>query len=233
MKTGEDRELPLKELLALYSHKPQWFPDNRALFIHYGAAGKLGRFDIQTGEFRPVLESVAVPLYNNVGNAFFRTFIVLAPDGRAIYYLAQDREKGGTRILRRNLDGGPEVEISRVDSDSVQGLAIAPDGSRLAVSVPRPPRDQVIMTLAASGGEPREVYAAKPGRWPHDVMWSRDGRRLFFLLGYGKGEVLSIPAEGGEPQPLGIDMHDLYFLNLHPDGRQIIFADGGGIAASG
>jgi hypothetical protein len=56
---------------------------------------------------------------------------------------------------------------------------------------------------------------------------SRNNRRLSFFRGrtVAKVETLSAPTEGGEPQPLGIDMHGFYLLNLHADGKLIIFAD--------
>ena len=45
------------------------------------------------------------------------------------------------------------------------------------------------------------------------------------------GDVYSIPAEGGEPRPLGIGpMHWLYVNSMHPDGKQFLLTDedGGG-----
>jgi len=68
----------------------------------------------------------------------------------------------------------------------------------------------------------------RTSQWGHSTVWSNDGRRLFFMIGtgeYRRADIYSIPAEGGEPQPLGIGLHDLYFLSLHPDGKQIAFAD--------
>jgi len=54
-------------------------------------------------------------------------------------------------------------------------------------------------------------------------VWSKDGHRVFFKL--QGGDIYSIPAEGGSPQPLGIGPHSPYFLSLDPDGTQLVFAD--------
>jgi Tol biopolymer transport system component len=82
------------------------------------------------------------------------------------------------------------------------------------------------MTLATSGGEPKEVYRAS-SNWIEGTAWTGDGRRLLFSWGLSDDsrEIFTIPAEGGEPQPLGIGLHVPYYLNIHPDGKQIIFAD--------
>ncbi len=34
-----------------------------------------------------------------------------------------------------------------------------------------------------------------------------------------------IPADGGEARPLGVGLHEKYFLSVHPDGKQIAFDD--------
>ena len=35
-----------------------------------------------------------------------------------------------------------------------------------------------------------------------------------------------MPAEGGEPVPLGIDLHTpIWFFHLHPDGKRLVFYD--------
>jgi hypothetical protein len=85
------------------------------------------------------------------------------------------------------------------------------------------------MTLAVSGGRPREVYKDSPSvRFMRDTAWTKDGGRLLFIGVPGTPrEIYSVSAEGGEPQPtgMGAGLHDLYFLSMHPDGKQIVFAD--------
>lgn len=234
IKTGVERELLLKD--PPYFWKPQWFPDSRSLFIH-SWDGKLRQLDVQTSEYRPVLESVTIPVYrDDNANLNYDTPVVLAADGRTIYYVAGDQRAHQTRILRRDLQGGPETELCRRNANFVRRLSLSPDGARLAF-VERTPAVTTdanggdkgiyrIMTLATSGGEPKEVYRTSPP-WIEGTAWTSDGRRLLFSWGLANAsrEIFTIPAEGGEPQPLGIGLHVLYYLNIHPDGKQIAFVD--------
>jgi Tol biopolymer transport system component len=233
-KSGEERELSLKD--PWYFWKPQWFPDSRSLFIH-SWDGKLRQLDVQTSEYRPVLESATIPVYrDDNANLNYDTPVVLAADGRTIYYLAGDQGAHQTRILRRDLQGGPETELCRRSANFVRRLSLSPDGARLAF-VERTPAATTdanggdkwvyrIMTLATSGGEPKEVYRTSPP-WIEGTAWTSDGRRLLFSWGLPNAsrDIFTIPAEGGEAQPLGIGLHVLYYLNIHPNGKQIVFTD--------
>jgi hypothetical protein len=45
------------------------------------------------------------------------------------------------------------------------------------------------------------------------------------MVNFAPGDISVVPAKGGEAQPLGIGLAMKYFLNIHPDGKQIVFAD--------
>ncbi|MBI4906038.1 MAG: PD40 domain-containing protein [Acidobacteria bacterium] len=204
--------------------RPQWFPDNRSLFLHMWN-GKLNRFDTETGELK-ALEAGDVPVFSRVGNVGYRSHALVAPDGRTLYYAARDTNPNFCRILKRALAGGAEQELARINSSDIGSLAISRDGSRLVIQYPAPP-ETVLVTLPTSGGELKRIHSAPavPGGYLHCPMWSADGRRIFFLGGHGKGNLMSVPSEGGEAESLNVDMHDLYHLNVHPDGAQLVFAD--------
>jgi Tol biopolymer transport system component len=226
---GEERDLSLKEPLNPSSHMPQWFPDSRSLFVHTGD-GKLHRLDVQTGEVQSLLDPATVLLYrDNRPNPNYSSNVILSADGRSIYYLARDNDAHQTRILQRGLDGGQAVEICRSRTDAVYGLGVSPDGSRLVFSaIPFSetgvgPKGSV-WTVATTGGEPKEVYRSS-SQYLHEPVWSRDGRRLLVFCGYVPGDICIVPAEGGEAQPMGVGLHEKYFLGVHPDGNQIVFAD--------
>ena len=82
----------------------------------------------------------------------------------------------------------------------------------------------------AAGGETRELltksgYSEKTG-----LAWTPDGRYLLFgkWNAEEKGtELWRIPAEGGEPQSLGLTMKKMECLSIHPDGRRIAFTGPG------
>jgi Tol biopolymer transport system component len=224
-KTGEVREVPAKEPINSATRMPLWFPDSRTLLI-YAYNGKLGRLDVQTGEFKALPDEAKIPSYQDGANTAARgTAVLLAPDGRSVYYLSRDREAGATRFLRRALEGGPETEVCRIRTNMVNGFSLSPDGSQL-VFVAGP-----IWTCPTSGGEPKLFYhppatwsfASRPG--PHQPAWSKDGQRVFVIFGWDGGDVFSFPREGGEPKPLGFGLHQKACLDLSPDGTQMVFAD--------
>ncbi len=75
----------------------------------------------------------------------------------------------------------------------------------------------------------------KPDSIPYrrGLAWTPDGHHLLF----GKPrqtdspqeqtiELWRIPAEGGEPQRLGLAMENLRDVTVHPDGRRIAFSAG-------
>ena len=79
--------------------------------------------------------------------------------------------------------------------------------------------------MSANGDELKELYKVNGAAPWRSTVWSKDGRRLFFLIGGAVREAFTVSAEGGDARPLGIGLHDLYFLDLSPDGKQLLFAD--------
>ena len=231
-KTGKEHEIAPKTPLQVASWQPQWFPDSRSLLIH-SPDGALHRLDIRTGQYKPALDTVRIPPDSNAGAPRrYSATVILAPDGRAIYYLARDPVTRQPRILHREMSGGKENELCRLQVDGVRDLAVSRDGRQLVFLTYLLGNDRLnkrrrytIMTLPTTGGDPRALYTSPeplPLRYP---VWARNGRGLFFVAGVPRCEMFSIPVEGGEPQALGVGLHDLYFINLHPDGKQIVFAD--------
>ena len=90
--------------------------------------------------------------------------------------------------------------------------------------------------LPATGGEPVELY-----KWEEDDVvalhhtWSADGRYIFFIRRFGEKTEESwnwslwrIPADGGNPQKLDLNMPSFdYNLSAHPNGRHITFTSQG------
>ena len=60
------------------------------------------------------------------------------------------------------------------------------------------------------------------------LAWTADGRRLLFGTGGNvKREVWTVPAGGGEPRKLDLDVDKMNGVTMHPDGKRIAFTGGG------
>lgn len=225
MRTGEERTVPLKSPLFLGPYHPYWFPDGRSLFARVFGPGKLMRIDLQTGENRQLLSSVRL-LQAPIG---IQT-AALAPDGGSVYYLAQDARPDKTRVLVRNLDGSGEKELFRAYRVGVP--AVSPDHSRLALLASSVRGGWALFTVPTGGGEAMEIFHQPDSslmpvyRYP---VWSKDGKHIFLATmppkGKASGEIWSIATDGGVPRPLGIAMNKLSDLDLHPDGKQLVFTN--------
>jgi Tol biopolymer transport system component len=148
------------------------------------------------------------------GSGFYR---IDAATGEAVPIM----EKSGMEASSTMETG---EEIYRIpDSHRVQ-MCLSPDGRRLAgIHWKRPLGVNTLFMLGPDGGEPRELLAIKePEQLAYPgFTWSVDGRYLLFAVRRGQQtELWRMPAEGGQPQSLGIRMEGIHTLSVHPDGRR-------------
>ena len=225
VKTGEERELSteLSYEICCPPSRLQWSPDARFLLATGSDSrgrGGLYRIDVRSGQVAPIVQGSDVS---------FRPQGVWSTDGKAIFY---SRDRG---IWRRDLGTNEETEIYRRPADSPNGsgrnLALSPDGQWLAFGDRR-----VVMVIPSTGGEARELVRLQQGGEEGSVSgleWARDGRYLLLSIGEDSGESFGvtpelwrIPAEGGEPEKVGLRTHEWATVAIHPDGRQIAFTAG-------
>ncbi|MDA2925049.1 tetratricopeptide repeat protein [Acidobacteria bacterium AH-259-L09] len=216
IETGEERELSPR----LNSFEPRWSPDGRFLLV---GGVERGRFDLcriidaQTGD---VVGMVQGDPGQSLRGASW------SPDGKSIFYLLRHGTKKGTSILVRDLETGQEKELYRVTSpERIFDLVPSADGRHLAFLPPNK-TSTALKLLPTMGGEPRELLRAQKEERIGSLAWTPDGRYLLFGKSHPtekKVVLWRIPAEGGEPQKLGLAMEGLVHLRVHPDGRQIAF----------
>jgi Tol biopolymer transport system component len=153
---------------------------------------------------------------------------VWSPDGKRIAYLTISHS--GSKelwIAPVSEQGEPVAAPTKVGlPDAAYDLSAGwTSEDKIALFFPSP-HHQAVYTVPASGGKATQVT---PSGIPSHPRWSPDGKRIF--LRWGKGELASIPAGGGEPSliPKGsnstvIEASPGGGNAISPDGKKIVFA---------
>ncbi len=237
VETGQERDLSPKslEMAAAQAYgEPRWSPNGRSILVvgrtKDAPSRNFGLYlvDVQTGDFTTLVQdgpetgpTTASPRYP-----------VFSNDGKQINYVR------GQSLMTFDLKTRRESELYRANS-GIYMLATSPDGQRLAFcESSEAVFPNVVMTIPASGGEPRELLRVPEGKtfpWGVGISWTPDGRHV--VVGRPGApdqpdELWIIPATGGEPRKLNLGFK-VRKLSLHPDGRRIAFgqsdADAGDI----
>jgi Tol biopolymer transport system component len=222
--TGEAREITTNlQSIA----RPSWAPDGRSLFI-VGNDGKtflaLYQVDVQTGRTTFLIDSEPGA---NI------KFIAPAQDGKSVYYTYFEFAKKRCRIMSIGLSNREIRELYRQEAPpDIGGLRVSPDGKSLIFGTIVADGSWVLKAIPLPGGPPREIFKPKASASGirASSFWSPDGKRIFFFMDASKGkdkrsELWSVPAEGGEPQSLGLSINmNPTSVSLHPDGRRLVFS---------
>jgi serine/threonine protein kinase/sugar lactone lactonase YvrE len=159
-----------------------------------------------------------------------------APDGQTIAYVS-DRT-GNCDMYLKQISGGPDINLTSHPADDMQP-AVSPDGKQIVFVSSRSGKsdclcffiygtDQPLMggsiwVMPALGGSPRRIVES--GTFP---SWSPDGTSIIFTKGpwYGQ-KVYKVPATGGEPQEVSIQLKGgfpfIAYPSYSPDGRWLAF----------
>ncbi len=131
--------------------------------------------------------------------------------------------KGGNplkRLLESNLWISGESALKSPDGEQIAFSSLSGDEYELAT----------LYVLSLKEGKPHEIFRLKNPEGFGAVAWSPDGSRLLFArrnFQENKVEVWQIPAEGGQPQSLGLSTTDMTSsISIHPDGNRIAFGSG-------
>jgi Tol biopolymer transport system component len=228
LETGQSRELRPK---VKYPKWPTWSPDSRSLLVEAAdLKGRQGIFkvDAQTAEAEPIVtaartnEAMLTPQW--------------LPDGKRILY-EHAIENGDSAIVERELASGKESEVVRIkvlrdQSSATRSFALSPDGRSLAYLTSNgTTAHTAIMLMPLSGGEPRELLEVN--EFTFLGGWTPDGQALLYSRSDGvppPGWGLSrdfvgwiLPVHGGEPRKLELGENFVSQIQMHPDGKRVVF----------
>jgi len=235
--TGEEREFPND--LILYG-SIQWFPDGRSLLVSSKREG-----DSAIDFYRIEVETGATNLLMQRKDGAGSFWPGLSPDGKTIYFTYYKNESGesytgpGDCFLGSyQIETGLEKELCSIlprDQRERQSITVSPDGRRLAFVVHEGPWPitSVIKVILLEGGQSQEIFRSP---WPayipgnQGLEWTQDGSHLLFVrvpdFTKDLGDLMRLPAEGGEAQEVGLTALRLKSPSIHPDGRQLAFKAG-------
>jgi len=221
LETREERHFPL----GMSARSPRWSPDGRWVYFTSVLTwrGRMFRIDLETGRYS------AVATEKPDDRELDDVFIGSSPDGKSIYYLRSEQDKGVCRILVRNTEKGIEQGLYQAQCELPwRAASISPDGSRLAM-VSRDAQRAVIIVPTSGNGASKVLYRFEQSwdvdpTWP---AWTPDGRSIIFTKqddGPGWG-LWRISAEGGDPQDLGVTTaRPISGICVHPDGNRLAFS---------
>jgi serine/threonine protein kinase/Tol biopolymer transport system component len=142
--------------------------------------------------------------FTNLTNGNFRppTWAVVrqtgfSGDGEQVWF-SQGLQSGGrdrSTLMGPTMGGTPRLFI-----DHGSNPTWSPDGKALAYYAPDP--GDPIFIADRNAGNPRQIFAAEPGVHCHFLIWSRDGRSIYFVKGTPTTDmdIWRIPAGGGSAE---------------------------------
>jgi len=214
-----------------YDYQPDWSPDGR--FIAYASyrddAVDLWELETATGRTRPLLRNRAVNLEPRFSPDGTRLAFVSTVYNRRFHIHTLDLENGAAGALARLTEdhdsGLPRYYYDRYDH--YLSPTWSPDGREiLYVSN----RGHVygsggLWRMRASPGSPgREIHYEETS-WKARPDWSPDGKRVVYTsyLGRSWHQLFLLPAEGGDPFPIGYGEFDATAPRWSRDGRRIAY----------
>ena len=179
---------------------------------------------IGTGDFRNLTHGKVAELRNPAVR-----MLQFSPDGTEVRIWTKTTDAAGAVV-----DHGWTVPVVggelRRDVEGISELDWSPDRARV-VYHPSAPGDPLYIMGADQTGGGQRIYAAPPGIHCHFPIWSRDGKSVYFVMGFVPDEMdlWRIDVGGGPPErltehnarvsfPLQLDEHTLLYLVTAPDG---------------
>jgi Tol biopolymer transport system component len=225
LENGAERIFALK----MQARCPRWSPDGR--FIYVTATDRPRHWGIYRVELKTGQVSKSWPQEDD-GKPIGNVFVGISPNSENYYYIHCDEKDSSCRLVVREMETGIEKEILRKDMTLI-GASLSPDGKWLAVTSRE--EERTILVVPSGGGESRELcrFNLKGGH-PTWLDWTPDSQFVIFskrieesksgVSGWG---LYRVSFDGGDPQFLGISTTYISDMDVHPDGKHLVFSSYG------
>ena len=197
---------------------PVWMPDGRGLLF---VSNRDGTRDLYRLQLDRAGRPSGAPARLTTGLGLHG--IDLSRDGRVLVYsgFTEYANIWSLPIPDRAPLSAAAAEPLTAGHQSIEGLAISPDGRWLAFDSDRGGH-QAIYRVPLTGGEP-EPLSADSG---DDFMpsWSPDAREIaYYGFRQGRRRLFVMPVDGGAPSPVAADSGNQRYPDWAPDGRHLVF----------
>ena len=204
---------------ADHERSPAWSPDG--LYVAYARwrvdGGDCGIYKIPAvgGSSDRIADCPGRP----IGNMSF------SPDGTRLAVGALGPAGEPAQIFVIRLADGHTWQVGDPPPDR-QGdyyPVFSPDGERIVFNRFRGDGLSDLYTVSPDGGKPTRVTF--DNRDIGGADWSADGRTIYFSS-YRSGQytLWSVPASGGEPEPVALNAHNIVSLSVSEEQRRIVYS---------
>lgn len=197
--------------------EPALSPDgSRVAFVWDGGGGA---FDVH------VKTLAGEDLLNLTRSAAEERHPLWFPDGGALLFARLEAD--GVALMRVSALGGAPTRLFHTGMAGIRGLALAPDGRRVAYAAREAPDRPYRLVVAALDGSDRRVLTSPPPGTLGDIdpRFTPDGGALVFVRGVNEvtKDLYRVPVAGGEPVRLTFDNRKINGLAWSPDGTRLLF----------
>ena len=223
LKTGEERNYgdSMSRVIS-----PRWSPDGKSILlvgiennknITKDYIGGIYMVDVKTDETTEILLLSDYKFNMPSDDAYPLSEIQWSLDGKSFFYLFSK-----DRLVKHDLETGEDKILYKQAHFDRGSLSRSPDGKMLIFAARSPEQKKSrLFAMSVEGGQEQELCTPQEADDFYGVMWSPDGKYIYFAEREEGTSLWRIPAKGGNPQKVWHTENRAEIFSIHPNGNQI------------